>query len=596
VVHADEEDLMALRVPTVTGPSVDQRPLTTPFQRSSVSPAMLQNPHLEQAGRALLETGVAMQEREDADTLMRAETEVKARYAEWAGEAKQRKGQQAWGVAKEAGEFWDKESERVSKTITSPRAKALFEREVMRHRGMAVGDFSGFEAGQRRASLDESAQASIVGSINLAAANPGNAEILSAAKGDIIKRNQLRAKLNGWDPVVAEAKEAEYLTNFHKQVIQGLVRTAPEAAEAYFEANKAEIEGSQHTEVGAFAARATATRVGDTTADSIWQSLGPKSDRDAVSLDVMEQALRKQLAGKDEAIKAGIAGLRERTQAFKDGRRERGEQLEAEVNAAILRGAGAREIRSMPAFLQLPPEQARKIADFMESRALRHEQIAATRESRADAAEAREQRRLQRRGYAAYLQYSSPATLAGMSERQVLNLLPELGNDLTGNLMEKKRQLAKEPKLAEAKMDEDDFNHIARQMKLPVDKSSKNEDEKALIGEVKYRVEQMITAAQADGKRTLTRDEKLQLVRREIARTVTVGGFFSDTEVPVIALTQKQLEKVEIPSEDRRRLADAMRQMYERTQSPLYAPTADNLKRFYLLRKSPAGELVLPRE
>jgi hypothetical protein len=590
------------RVPTVNGPSVEDRPLNSPFQRSSVSPAMLQDPRAEQAGKMMMDVGVQLQEREDADTLMRAETELKGKYLEWEGEAKQRKGQQAWGVAKEAGQWWDKEASRISESLSNPRQKMIFEREVSKHRALSVGAFSGHEAAQRRASLDESAQASIVGSINLAAANPLDAAVLTAAKDDILKRNAMRANVNGWAPEVADAKRTEYLTSFHKQVLQGLVRDDPALAEAYFAANKSEIEGSQHAEVGAFAARATAARVGDSTADAVWQTLGPKSDRDAVSLDVMEQALRKQLAGKEEALKAGIAGLRERTTAFKDGRRERDEQLEASVNKAILDGASPRQIRGMPAFLSLSPEAARKLSDFLDNRAVRAEQLEAARASRAasesaraDAEESRRERRLGREGTAAYLVYSNPDTLNGMTENQVLNLLPSLGNELTTHLMQQKRQLAAHPgKIAEARMDQEDFNHVGRQLGLPVDKSNQSEDDKALLGEVKYRVEQMISAAQQGGKRTLTRDEKLNMMRDEMARTVKVKGFWSDTEVPVLTLTPQQKARVAVPTSERAQIVEALRDKYRANPLPQYEPTEENIRNTYLLGRSRRAAPLVP--
>lgn len=577
------------RVPATTGPSIGDQALPS-AGLSRVNPQPMINQQAADFGRQLQDVGAAIQERQDADLIMRAETDIKGKYLEWEGQAKQRKGQQAWGVAKEAAEWWDKEGAQVAESLQNPIQKRLFSQTVAKLRAQSVGQFSGFEAGQRRESLDASAQASIVGSINLAAANPGNPEVLTSVKQDILRRTDMMAKLNGWDVAVKDAKQAEYLTNFHKQVIQGLVRDNPAAAEAYFQTNKAEIEGSQHAEVGAFAQKATATRLGDTTADAVWQTLGPKSDRDPVTLDAMEQAVRKQLADKPEAMRAAIAGLKERAVAFKDSRRERDDQLEASVNQAILDGKSTREIRSMPSFLSLSPESARKIVDFMESRALRNEQRAAARESREDAAEARGQRRMAREGMGAYLQYSNPDVLRSMTEAQVLNLLPTLGNDLTRDLMEKRRTLNNPAKLAEARMDTDDFNHIAQQIGLDPFRTAN----RAQVGELRYRVEQMINAAQQGGNKALSRDEKMTLMRQEMARTVTVDGWFSSAkDVPVIALKPEDIKNVVVPAADRREIADGLRAMAQKfPNDPRFAPTEDNLKRWYLKGKSPAANLI----
>ena len=580
------------RVPTVTGPGVAEASLTGGFDRSNPQP--IQNNQLAEAGRAMFEVGSAIQERQDADLVMRAETEIKGKWLEWEGQAKQRKGQQAWGVAKEAASWWDQNTSKAAEGLENPLQKRIFANSVAKLKTQSVGAFSGFEAGERRASLTESAQASIVGSINLAAANPGNPEVLTTSKADIVKRSAILATLNGWDPAMKAAKEGQYLTNFHKQVIQGLVRDNPAAAREYFEANKAEIDGSQHAEVGEFARKATATRQAEEAADAVWQTGGPKGDREPVQLDKLEAQLRAQFKSDPDTAKLAISGLRERAAAFKDARRERDDQLEAGVNQAILDGASPQQIRRMPQFLSLSPESARKISDFLDNRALRAEQHAAARESRAASAETRQQTALTRRGTAAYLVYSNPDTLNGMSEAQVLNLLPDLGNDLTTHLMAQKRALSKPGKLGEAKMDDDDFKHIGRQMQLPVDDANTPE-KKAAIGELKYRVEQIIEATQQRAGKPISRGEKQEIMRNEMARTVTVDTWgWNNKEVPIVALTPEQAARVIIPPADRQQLTDAMRTMYARTNAPQYAPTDDNLRRFYLLKKSPTAGMILP--
>ena len=576
------------RVPATTGPSIGDQALPS-AGLSRVNPQPLIDQQAADVGRQLQDVGAAIQERTDADMVFRAETDLKNRYVEWEAEARQRRGQAAWGVAKEAASWWDDNLAKASEGLTSPVQQRLFRQTMEQLRTRSVQVFSEHEAGQRRESLANSATASIVGSINLAAANPTDASLITATKGDILKRTQVLAQLNGWAPEVAEAKRMEYLTNLHKQVIQGLVRDRPDEAAAYFEKNKAEIEGSQHAEVGGFAATATATRLGEQAAEQAWQTLGPKSDRDPVQLDKLEEQVRKSGLA-DEARKVAISALRERATAFKDARRERDDQLEASVNQAILDGKSAREIRSMPSFLSLSPESARKIVDFMESRALRHEQRAAAQESRADAAEARGQRRMAREGMGAYLQYSNPDTLRSMTEAQVLNLLPTLGNDLTRDLMEKRRTLNNPAKLAEARMDTDDFNHIAQQIGIDPFRTAN----RAQVGELRYRVEQMISAAQQGGNKSLTRDEKMNLMRQEMARTVTVDGWFSSAkDVPVIALKPEDIKNVVVPASDRREIADGLRAMAQKfPNDPRFAPTEDNLKRWYLKGKSSAAGLI----
>lgn len=54
-----------------------------------------------------------------------------------------------------------------------------------------------------------------------------------------------------------------------------------------------------------------------------------------------------------------------------------------------------------------------------------------------------------------------------------------------------------------------------------------------------------------------------------------------------------QVKDVFVPKQDRQELAEAMRAMYARTGSKQYEPN-DNMRRFYLLSKSPAAEMILP--
>jgi hypothetical protein len=239
-------------------------------------------------------------------------------------------------------------------------------------------------------------------------------------------------------------------------------------------------------------------------------------------------------------------------------------------------------------------EKQRRIMDFIDNRALRREQQAAARESRAATSEAREQTRLSRSGTAAYLVYSSPDTLAGMTENQVLNLLPSLGNELTSHLMQQKRQLAANPnKLAEARMDEDDFKMTAQEMGLKPF-AAKSEDEKAALGALKFRVEQMISATQQAGGKPLNRTEKLDVMRREMARTVTVDTWgWTNKEVPVIAITPQQIGSVMVPKEDRAAIAASMQKMArDFPNDPRFKPSEENLKRWYLMSKSPAASMI----
>jgi hypothetical protein len=52
---------------------------------------------------------------------------------------------------------------------------------------------------------------------------------------------------------------------------------------------------------------------------------------------------------------------------------------------------------------------------------------------------------------------------------------------------------------------------------------------------------------------------------------------------------------VVVPEADRGQIAQALKSMYEKTKSPLYSPTEENMRRLYLMHKSRAAAL-LPAE
>ncbi len=106
-----------------------------------------------------------------------------------------------------------------------------------------------------------------------------------------------------------------------------------------------------------------------------------------------------------------------------------------------------------------------------------------------------------------------------MSESELINLLPALGEQLTGHLVEKRRSLtgqaAKPAKIAEARMDADDFKQIAQEVGQRPLEPGKDEEKGAQLGQLKFHNESLIDAEQAAHKRPLTPTEKRELMRRE---------------------------------------------------------------------------------
>ncbi|MFA7322041.1 MAG: hypothetical protein WC000_11310, partial [Dokdonella sp.] len=357
----------------------------------------------------------------------------------------------------------------------------------------------------------------------------------------------------------------------------------------YFKDNKDQIAGTSYDEIGKLVDTASAANDGEQAAGAVWESQGPKGYNDPVLLDKMEAEVRKQYPNDAARAKAGIAALRERVAAHNS--------TQAEVKAGAINSVMDvySKTRSLAAVQKSPEWQALGGADRMKVEDyITGSQNAAL--SRANAmlnrdvlTEQRNQQRLRQQGFGAYLAYSNPDTLNGMSESQIQSLLPELGSDLTGHLMEKKRGLT--PKtLAEAKIDNDDFNSAAARMGLKP--FSRDDHDKEAVGEVKSRVERVLDMEQRQKGKPLTREEKNAVVSREIARTVTVEGFWSNTDKPAISLTAQDLARIKVPSADRSQIAQAMAKAYQSNPRPDLEPTETNIRRWYARSKSPAAALI----
>lgn len=243
---------------TYNQPQVDQRALPGARQDSVASPELLgatgqQNERFgrnaQSAGSDLLGIATDMQTRQNADMVFRAETSLKTEYIAFENEVRQRRGADAYGVAKETADWWDKKSREHSDGLENPVQQYLFNQVAQKLKIPSLDVVSGYEIEQRRASVRESATASIASSANLAAANATNPIAVAIARDDIIKRTQILGKVDGWGADKRDFEIQNNLSTMHTQVIQNLADTDPTSAKAYFEKNKGEVNGGQYDSI-----------------------------------------------------------------------------------------------------------------------------------------------------------------------------------------------------------------------------------------------------------------------------------------------------------------------------------------------------------
>lgn len=411
-------------------------------------------------------------------------------------------------------------------------------------------------------------------------------------------------RLQGLAPAEVLAKTVDALSVAHHAVIgQALQAGKVDYAKTYMQAVNAELTPQARLQLGDAVKQADVAMQATRKADEIWTAAGPGQDRNApVDLFKMEAAAREAYPDEPQKAKAAIDELRQRAQAFNATQAEYHAANTTAVYRMLDAGHGIGAVRRSPEWLALPGDQQHKVVLSLENEAAARESRAAARESRAAAAESRQYTRMQRDQHMllmnngdAYMRYGDPAVLSTMTRTQVEAMRPVFGLEGTQHLVAKFDALqSREGKLV-ASMDKQDFEQVADQLGLKPFAKDNSEDHKRMLGTLQYRVEQLIDQAQSAKKGPLDRQDKMEIMRQEMARTVAVPTWFglSSDAVPVIQLSKKQAGSVNVPAGERAQIVDALKAMNaQQPSNPAFAPTEENIRRLYLRKASPAGRLI----
>lgn len=224
---------------------------------------------LNQVGAQATDAAVRLEERANADAVFKAEADLKDQYLQFEQGVRQRRGTQAWGVTNDASQWWDKNAKSISDNLQNERQRSIFMHTASNLRTSSLASISQYENEQQHASVEDSAKASITGSINIAAANPTDSTILAQSKSDALKRVQVLSQINGWSPERYQVEQGNVLTDLHKQVIQAQIDTNPDAARAYFDANKDQINGMDRDVIDKQIRVGTIRQIGQQGSDQI---------------------------------------------------------------------------------------------------------------------------------------------------------------------------------------------------------------------------------------------------------------------------------------------------------------------------------------
>lgn len=574
------------RVPTYDTPQTELRALPGVRQSSVATPGFLaagaeqgmrRAQGLLNAGTALSNAAVQMQERENADMLFRAETALKDDYLAYEASLRERKGQQAWGATRDTEQWFAEQEKKHGGELQNDVQRRFFAQSLTKMRQQAVGTVSAYEADQRRQSLAESANASIVGSINTAAANatqwyakpdgatqPRTAEAavtttgpdgvpvstapqvevtatrdpIAGVKSDILKRVQVLANLNGWSPEQKAAEEEKHLTNLHSQVIQNLAANNPSRAREYFAANKSEIAGSSYNTIESMLKEGSLRETAQMFADGVQQR--------KLSLEDAIAEARGKYSGDEEV--ATVAEVKTRF-AEADAVMQRGQQQAANDAWKVVAGGGGRKQIPLPIWNGLTGQDQRSILDYLSAKA-----NAGAGGIKTDIG----------------TWMSVNDAIAAGTIKDSRDLMRYASRISTNDMQQFAEKLTRPDRIADAKVDTDDFNHIATLAGLtPFD--AKDPEQKAALGNLRYQIEQQINAAQIAKKAPLTRDEKLTLMQREVDNKVMVDAWGRDPTRPAIMLSEDEQRRAyvnvagqqvflsAIPANERQKIIEARR-------------------------------------
>lgn len=587
------------RIPTYEK-QIDAIALPGVRQASNASPGMFRGPQLAgQLGQAAENAGDEWQAR--ATELQQkqntaAATDLEAKFlnesSDYKIKARERLGQNAAGLPVEAGQWYGETVKKYLDQAPNDAVKQTLGVILTKHQAgfhVYIGDHT---AQQLDKAADDGFKANVAANINAAATDPSSAADYASR---ITASVNAIAKIKGMPAEVRDQLLAENLSNMHTGVVNSLMMHSPKSALGYFAANKDGIMGEQRLHLEKMLKAANDANDAIAGADTVWKALGPKVDGQPVQLDVMESKIREMYAGDAAKIKDTIAEVRSRAEAFNSAERERGASRINAVMDRLAQGASLAQVRQSPDFQLLAGEEKQRIIEHVESLASTRASRAAAMEARADAAESRAERRRYKAAFASYLDYSSPDNIAKVSEAEIRSKLPEFGPERTEALLKTKRGLSSPQRIAEAKMDTEDFNNVAQKFGLRPFETKQSEDDKAALGEFKFRAEHVIQQVQENLKRPLTRQEKLDVMNQEATKMVTIdeGIFHAARQVPILSMRPEQVDAVQMPKSERdiniARLRK-LRAMYP--DDPRFEPTERNLKMMYLQSKTPNAGLI----
>lgn len=241
-------------VPVYDNPTVNKAPLQGGLNTSSPDMQALSGPArtagaLSNATGALAAAGERIQERRDLDDTFRAETGVLAEYQTFEADLrKTRRGAAARDVTNDVDAWWAKAEEKTVAN-TSPRVQQMLAKSMARARLNSLDSMGKFQASEEDRAQTESFTAAQGQEIQTAITS-GDPAVLATARGKLASAAIAFGATRNWGTDQIAAEKQKWTNTLHVQALNAMVDgNNPMGAKAYFEANREEIDSSNHARI-----------------------------------------------------------------------------------------------------------------------------------------------------------------------------------------------------------------------------------------------------------------------------------------------------------------------------------------------------------
>jgi hypothetical protein len=172
----------------------------------------------------------------------------------------------------------------------SDMARTIYQQRFGALNNSFLNEVAAHEAQQRGVAVSQSSLATIGAAKDLGASSYGNPDAIDEARKRIIEANQIHGKQIAADKTVIAFQTKNDLTDLHTRVFDNLAATNVDAAKAYFEKYKSEING------GSYDHFEKTIQIKDDLVPA--QKLVDKLMTEHTTMDEKRQEVRNQLTGK----------------------------------------------------------------------------------------------------------------------------------------------------------------------------------------------------------------------------------------------------------------------------------------------------------